>query len=162
MKPSKQIQLRRSFAAPAEAVWALWTTKDGIESWWGPLGFAVTVHAIDLRPGGRLDYTMTAVAPDQIGFMNRAGMPLAHTVTITYTEVVPLRRLAYINLVDFVPGVAAYEVGTLVDLRETAAGVDMTLTLDAMHDQMWTERAVAGWESELGKLEALVGQRASS
>jgi hypothetical protein len=27
----------------------------------------------------------------------------------------------------------------------------MALTIDAMHDEEWTRRAVAGWEMELGK-----------
>jgi uncharacterized protein YndB with AHSA1/START domain len=64
-------------------VWALWTTKDGIESWWGPEGFSVTVQHLDLRPGGELRYTMTATAPDQVAFMRQAGMPLATEVSFT-------------------------------------------------------------------------------
>ncbi len=28
----------------------------------------------------------------------------------------------------------------------------MTLTFDRMHDELWTERATAGWTMELGKL----------
>ena len=31
--------------------------------------------------------------------------------------------------------------------------MDLKLTLDAMHDEEWTQRAVMGWEQELGKLE---------
>jgi hypothetical protein len=29
----------------------------------------------------------------------------------------------------------------------------MVLTFDAMHDEVWTQRAAMGWENELGKLE---------
>ena len=54
--------IRRSFAAPIEEVWALWTTREGIESWWGPEGFEVEVTEMDLRPGGELSYLMTAKA----------------------------------------------------------------------------------------------------
>jgi hypothetical protein len=28
-----------------------------------------------------------------------------------------------------------------------------------MHDEEWTQRAVMGWESELGKLEKTIGER---
>jgi hypothetical protein len=35
----------------------------------------------------------------------------------------------------------------------------MTLTIDPMHDDEWTKRAVMGWESELGKLEASIERR---
>ena len=37
----------------------------------------------------------------------------------------------------------------------------MVLTLDAMHDESWTQRAVMGWESELGKLAVALEGRAS-
>ena len=32
----------------------------------------------------------------------------------------------------------------------------MVLTFDAMHDEQWTARAVAGHESELGKLDKIL------
>lgn len=158
--PRRRTRLERTFSAPIEDVWALWTTKDGIESWWGPVGFEVTVRSIDLKPGGQLIYVMTATAPEQIAFMKQAGMPLATEAKVTYTEVEPERRLAYTTLADFIPDVPAYEVATIVELIAVADGVQMVLTLDAMHDDIWTERAVAGWESEIGKLEAVVAARA--
>jgi uncharacterized protein YndB with AHSA1/START domain len=62
---------------PPSTSWTLWTTKAGIESWWGPEGFNVTVTSLDLRPGGELVYLMTATAPEQVAFMKRAGMPIS-------------------------------------------------------------------------------------
>ena len=150
------ITLERTYRASIEDVWALWTTKDGIESWWGPEGFTVTVRGLDLRPGGELSYTMTATAPPQVKFMTDAGMPLTQDLTITYTDVAPPVRLAYTNHVDFIPDHGAYDVGTLVELHPTGELVRMALTIDAMHDTEWTQRAVAGWESELGKLDRLL------
>lgn len=35
----------------------------------------------------------------------------------------------------------------------------MTVTIDAMHSDEWTDRAVMGWESQLAKLEAVVVAR---
>jgi uncharacterized protein YndB with AHSA1/START domain len=137
-------------------VWALWTTKSGIESWWGPEGFEVTVTSLDLRPGGELIYLMTAVAPEQMAFMKTARMPLTSECKVTYTEVSTMRRLAFKTLADFVPGVAPYEVGTVVELKASADGVLLVITFDAMHDDVWTERARAGHESQLRKLDALV------
>ncbi len=61
-------------------------------------------------------------------------------------------RLDYLNLADFIPGVAPYETATRVDFVEVANGVRMTLTLAPMHDDTWTQRMAAGWESELDKL----------
>ena len=79
-------------------------------------------------------------------------MPLSHEARILYNEIVPKKRLAYTNLVDFVPDVKAYNVDTLLELEEKAGRVQLRLTLDPMHDSAWTHRAVSGWESELGKL----------
>ena len=61
--PDRRIRLERTFQATLEDVWQLWTTKEGIESWWGPEGFSVQVRTLDLRPGGLLQYAMTATAP---------------------------------------------------------------------------------------------------
>ena len=155
----RKVTLERTFDATIEDVWELWTTKDGIESWWGPEGFAVEVRKLDLRPGGDLIYAMTATAPDQIEFMKKSGMPLTTETRILFTEIVPQQRLAYTNIVDFVPGVMPYEVATIVEFETSPHGVRMVLTMDAMHDENWTKMAVMGWESELGKLAKLLGER---
>jgi hypothetical protein len=36
----RRITLERVYQADVQDVWDLWTTKDGIESWWGPGGRA--------------------------------------------------------------------------------------------------------------------------
>jgi uncharacterized protein YndB with AHSA1/START domain len=151
-----RFSIQRAYAASIDEAWALWTTGSGIESWWGPEGFDVAVASLDLRPGGELVYLMTAVAPEQVAFMKRAGMPLTSECKVTYTEVSPPSRLAYKTLADFVPGVAPYEVATVVELKETTEGVNLTITFDAMHDDEWTERARAGHESQMRKLDALL------
>jgi uncharacterized protein YndB with AHSA1/START domain len=157
---TKKIRLERVYDASIEDVWDLWTTKDGIESWWGPDGFRVDVIELDLCPGGQLYYAMTATGEAQIAFMKQAGMPQTTKTRITYTEVLRHRRLAYVNHVDFVPGVAPYETPMSVDFAPAPNGVRLVLTLDPMHDEVWTGRMVAGWEAELGKLERLIAARA--
>ena len=157
----RRFTIDRTFQSTLTDVWALWTTSDGIESWWGPEGFTVTVRSLDLQAGGRLQYTMTATAAPQVAFMHANGMPIATEATITYSEVTPMTRLAYVHLVDFVPDVAAYDVATVVELVEQEHGVRLLLTLDPMHDPMWTERAIAGWQSELGKLESVIASHAT-
>jgi uncharacterized protein YndB with AHSA1/START domain len=151
-----QFSIQRTYAASIDEAWALWTTKSGIESWWGPEGFDVTVTSLDLRPGGELVYLMTAVAPEQMAFMKRAGMPLTNECKVTYTEVSSPNRLAYKILADFVPGVAPYGVATVVEMNATTDGVKLTITFDAMHEDVWTERARAGHESQMRKLDALL------
>jgi uncharacterized protein YndB with AHSA1/START domain len=146
------VVLERTYDASAAEIWEMWTTPNGIEAWWGPDGFRVVVHAIDVAPGGHLVYTMEAIGPEQIEHVKGAGMPVATTHDVTFTDVVPYRRLSYSTAVDFIPGVAPYTAETRVVLAPIAAGTRLTLTLDAMHDEHWTGLAVAGWESELDRL----------
>lgn len=161
-RADSRIRLERVYHADLQDVWDLWTTKDGIESWWGPGGFAVTVRRLDLRPGGELHYAMTAVGPPQVEFMKQHGMPLTQELRITFTEVVPLARLAYLHLADFIPGVDPYDVATVVEMQQVGDDVRMTLTFDAMHSDEWTMRARMGWESELGKLSDVIDRRRGS
>jgi uncharacterized protein YndB with AHSA1/START domain len=137
-------ELQRTYAATPEEVWELWTTAAGIETWWAPDGFEVTVDTLELRPGGELVYTMTATGPEQIEFMRNAGMPLSTQSRKTFTEIDAPRRLAYDSLVDFVPGVEPYTFSTTVD------------TVEAMHDEEWTQRLLAGRANELDNLARLV------
>ncbi len=156
-----KITMERSYQATIEDVWELWTTAEGVESWWGPEGFAVKVHKLDLRPGGEMRYAMSAVAPEQIAFMKSAGMPLTTETKITYTEVSAPRRLAFTQLADFIPGVAPYDVAMLMELHASGGSVRMVLTLDAMHNEEWTRNMAMGWESELGRIGKALEARAA-
>jgi uncharacterized protein YndB with AHSA1/START domain len=153
----RQITMERTYSASAQDIWDLWTTREGIESWWAPDGFSVEVTELDLRPGGRLRYAMTAVTRDMIEFMNRAGMPVSTEARKTFTEVVARERLAYLSLADFIPGVEPYEFATVVELEAGSQGVRLVMTVEPMHDDVWTGRLVKGRENELDNLARLIG-----
>jgi uncharacterized protein YndB with AHSA1/START domain len=151
-KARRRVTIERTFDASIEDVWDMWTTREGIESWWGPEGFRVSVRTLELRPGGHMNYAMTATEPDQIEFLKKAGMPITSEHRLTFTEIVPQQRLAYDHVADFIPGVKPYDMATLVEFEVGPQGAKMTLTFDAMHDDHWTEMATMGWQSELDKL----------
>jgi uncharacterized protein YndB with AHSA1/START domain len=152
----KRRRIVRTYPTSLERAWELWTTPDGIASWWGPEGFHIEVHRMELVPGGVLEYSMITEDEGIKAYLAEQGMPASHLATIRYSDVVPMRRLAYAHVVDFIPDVERYEVTTLLELEPTTDGVRLTLTLDAMHSDEWTDRAVAGWVSELDKLDRLV------
>lgn len=147
-----KIRIERDYDAPTDLIWKLWTTPEGIESWWAPDGFTVKVQKLELKPKGELVYTMTASGPEQIEFMRNAGMPLTTESRKTFTEVKPLTRLAYLSLVDFVPNHEPYEFLTVVDLADTGGRTNVVMTVDRMHDDIWTQRLIAGRENELNNL----------
>ena len=159
----KRINLQRTFNASLDLVWELWTTKEGIESWWGPPGFEVKVSKLELRAGGALEYVMTCVGAEQIAFMKQQNQPLTTPLKARYTEVSPKTLAAWMNLADFIPGVDPYEVETRLTLTaQGAESVRVDLQLDAMHNEFYTSMATQGWEMEMGKLAASIESRRKS
>ena len=152
-------RIERTYPTTADEIWELWTTREGIESWWAPDGFTLEVEKLELEPGGELVYTMTATGPEQIEFMRNAGMPLVTRSQKRFTEIAPTTRLAYTSLVDFVPDVSPYEFSTVVTIEPSEAGVTVTMTVEPMHDRIWTERLLAGRTNELDNLARVVEQR---
>jgi uncharacterized protein YndB with AHSA1/START domain len=162
-KTSRQkITIERTFEASMEDAWNLWTTKEGLESWWGPEGFSTTVRRLELRPGGKFEYEMTATGQEQVEAMRKANLPLTSRAHGTYGEVTPRRRLAYRTVADFIPGVKPYEVGAVIDFHIVPHGVRLTITEDAMHNEEWTKMSEMGMSSSLDRLaRALEGKRGS-
>ena len=153
------IRIERSYDAPVETIWELWTTPAGIEAWWAPDGFATEVRKLELEPGGELIYTMTAAAPDQVEFMQNAGMPLSTESRKRFTEIERPSRLAYASLADFIPGVDPYDFMTVIELTEENGSTHVVMTMDALHDETWTERLVMGRRNELENLAGVIAGR---
>ena len=153
-------RLERSYDAPAELVWELLTTAAGLDEWWAPDGFETKVSEIELRPGGQLRYTMTATSAEQVAFMRETGNPLAVQLRKTFTEVAPPARLAYLSLIDFVPGIEAYEHLTTIDIEPAGDRTIVVMTINPLHDEIWTQGYRAHRGSELDKLGAAIKRRA--
>ncbi|MEV8214061.1 SRPBCC domain-containing protein [Leifsonia sp. NPDC077715] len=148
--------IERTIPAPPETVWTLWTTAGGISRWWAPDGFRTDVDRIDPTPGGELVYTMTAEDPAQVAFLQQNGLPLATQARKVFTELDPPHRVAYRSLIDFVPDHAPYEQLTTVDLEPTEGGTRVVMQVEELHDDVWTERLLAGRANELDNLARLV------
>ena len=152
-KTQKTFAVERMLKASPEKVWQMWTTREGLERWWGPEGFNVQVLHIEVRVGGHFELIMKTEVPEIVAMLKEGGMSASHRLRGDYTVVEPNRRLAYTNLVDFLPGLSPYKTTTSVELTALAGGTRIVVTNDVMHDAMWTERARMGWEQEIGKLE---------
>ena len=149
-----KVVIERTFRAKLDEVWDLWTTKAGFESWWGPQGFRVEVQEIDARVGGALRYDMIAATPEMIAAMKEMGQPPSHATRSSFAELAPRSRIVLRNVIDFLPGVAAYESHIAVDFFPDGDRVRMVVTLDAMHDEQFTRMQKEGFTSQLSKLDA--------
>jgi uncharacterized protein YndB with AHSA1/START domain len=153
-------RLERTYAAPTELIWELWTTAAGLDEWFAPNGFESRVSDLDLRPGGQLRFTMTATGPAEVAFMEETDNPLAVELRKTFTEVAPPARLAYWTLIDFIPGHEPYEHLTTVDIEPAGDRTSVVMTIDPLHDEAWTQGYLAHRGNELDNLEAAIRRRA--
>ena len=145
--------IERSYRAQVEELWALWTTKDGFESWWGPEGFRVEVHAIEPHRNGTLHYDMIADSAEAIAAMKQAGQPLSHATRGRFTTFEPHTRLALTHTIDFLPGVTPYDSTMVVEFFPSGNQVLMVVTLDGMHDEQFSRMQEVGFTSQLTKLD---------
>lgn len=83
----RAIVATRLFDAPRELVFEMWTNADHIAKWYGPKGFSVTTHEMDVRPGGVWRFVMHG--PDGKDYDNK----------IVYVEVLKPERLVYDHVV---------------------------------------------------------------
>jgi uncharacterized protein YndB with AHSA1/START domain len=160
MAQSKQqkVVIERTYRARVQELWDLWTTKQGFEAWWGPVGFRVEVHELEACVGGKLHYDMIADAPEHIAAMRQMGRPLSHPSRGSFTELEPLRHLAITSLVDFLPGVEPYDFTMRVEFFSSGPNVRMVVTLDPMHNEEFTKMTKEGFTSQLTKLDERFGK----
>ncbi|GHG70781.1 SRPBCC domain-containing protein [Comamonas sp. JC664] len=152
-----KVVIERSYRADIQDLWALWTTKEGFESWWGPQGFRADVHELDARVGGALRYDMVADSAEMIAAMKQMGQPTSHATQSRFIEVATHSRLVLTNVIDFLPGVATYESNIAVDFLPSGDRVRMVVTLDAMHSDAFSKMQEEGFTSQLTKLNARFG-----
>ena len=78
------IVIERTFDAPVDLIWQMWTQPEQFKNWYGPEGFTVPVAEMDVRVGGKHLFCMAA--PDGSMKMWSTG---------EYTEIIPNERLVY-------------------------------------------------------------------
>jgi len=80
------VRIERSFAAPVELIWAMWTDPEHFAGWYGPDGATIPIAKMDVRVGGTRLVCMEVQTPDGPMRMCFAG---------EYREVVQNQRLVY-------------------------------------------------------------------
>jgi uncharacterized protein YndB with AHSA1/START domain len=78
------VVIERTFDAPVDLIWQMWTQAEHFKKWYGPKGFTVPVAEMDMRVGGKRLICMES--PDGSMKMWTTG---------EYTEIVPNERLVY-------------------------------------------------------------------
>jgi len=155
---AKQIEVTRTFNAPVEMVWKLWTDPELVKRWWGPAHFTSPVARIDFRIGGRSVVSM--LAPAEMGGQEFYSV-------WEYVSINPLNSIEFIqNLADDAGNkVAPVDVGmppdfptdikTVVSFKKIAEGTtEMTITEYAEFGSI-SQFAQIGLEQSVEKMVAI-------
>jgi len=159
---AETIRFERRYDASLEDVWALWTTRDGLEAWFGPEGMRFEVSVIEPWVGGAFEHVMSAVGAEQRAYLANLERPLTTWVSGRFIEIEPHRRLRIRFDIDFVPGVEAYPYDMLVELEPEAGRVRMVLTADRHPDPEMTRGAAIALTSQLQRFELALAARTTT
>jgi uncharacterized protein YndB with AHSA1/START domain len=138
MSDTKSLHIERTYQAPAEKVFAAWTSEEVLKRWWqAERDWETTEAEVDLRVGG--DVRVVMRDPEK-GVDHGGGGK--------YTEIDPPRRLSFTWLWDG-------------DTRRTLIEIDFVesggaTTVRFTHSGLWDEESVRshehGWSNILDSL----------
>jgi len=151
---SAPIRFERVFDGPVEDLWALWTTKEGLEAWFAPGGCSLEAPIFDGREGGKFEFIMTAVQPHALAYMDNAGRPHVTRTRGHFAEIRPLERVRMQFSMDFLPGVEPYPYSIVVEFHPQGERVRMVVTADAHPDAEMTRLAAQTLDGQLDVFES--------
>jgi len=152
----EEVRAERVIGVSPDLLWSLWTTKAGLESWWSPEGFTMKVVALQVRPGGRIDFRYEDAAmagnPEGREKLRVYGTRPTWSAEGIFLEVDPLRRLAFRQTLDFDLPANRQAFGMTADFRSEPAGTRLILTAAATPSKHWTLLARANLIGQLERL----------
>ncbi len=148
------VVIERSFDAPVDLVWQMWTDAEHFKAWYGPDGATIPVARMDVRVGGTRLVCLEMQSPHG---------PMQMWFTGEYREVVDKTRLVYTETISDEHGnvTSASDVGVTeghplttevrVELEDVDGRTKMVLTHVGIPDD---SPGAAGWAMALDKLAA--------
>ena len=153
------VVIERSFDAPTDLIWQMWTEPEHFKSWYGPGGATLPVAKMDVRVGGARLVCMEMETP---------GGPMKMWFTGEYREVVENKRLVYTESMSDENGnvLSPSEMGmpaghpmtteVIIELEDVAGRTKMVMTHAGIPAD---SPGAAGWVAALDKLAAYVEAR---
>lgn len=158
MIDTNDVHIDRTFDAPIEIIWSMWTEPEHFANWYGPLGARIPTAEMDVRIGGRRRIAMEMDTPNG---------PMVMFFVGEYREVEPMTRLVYTeSMADAegnvlsaerlgMPGGAPTETSIVVTLEDLGTRTRMTLTHVGVPGD---SPGAQGWAMAIDKLEARVSE----
>jgi uncharacterized protein YndB with AHSA1/START domain len=154
--PQDAVVIERSFDAPVDLIWRMWTDPQHFKAWYGPSGATIPVATMDVRVGGTRLVYMEMPSPDGPVQMWFAG---------EYREVVKNERLVYTDSMSDENGkvLSPSDMGipeghpVTTEVRVELADVGGRTRMVMTHSGIPGDSAgAAGWTMALDKLAAHV------
>jgi uncharacterized protein YndB with AHSA1/START domain len=153
------VVLERSFDAPVDLIWQMWTDPTHFKAWYGPEGATIPVAKMDVRVGGTRLVCMEMQSPNG---------PMQMWFTGEYREVVENIRLVYTeSMADengnvLTPSAVGMPEGhpttteITVELQNVNGSTKMVMTHAGIPSD---SPGAAGWTMAFDKLTAYVATR---
>jgi uncharacterized protein YndB with AHSA1/START domain len=151
------VVIERTFAAPVELIWQMWTDPELFREWYGPGGASIPAATMDVRVGGTRLVCMEVHTPDG---------PMRMWFVGEYREVVENERLVYTESmsdehgnVSSDPGMPA-EFPTTTEVHVELSDIDGRTKMVLTHVGIPSDSPGAvGWSIALDKLAANIAAR---
>jgi uncharacterized protein YndB with AHSA1/START domain len=153
---TQDVVIERSFSAPVDLIWQMWTEPEHFKAWYGPDGATIPTAKMDVRVGGTRLVGMEMPTPNGLMQMWFAG---------EYREVIENERLVYTEFMSDKDGnvVSPSDMGmpeghpttteVRVELEDIGGRTRMVLTHTGIPAG---SPGAAGWTMALDKLAAHV------
>ena len=148
------VVIERTFDAPVNLVWQMWTVPEHFQAWYGPDGASIPIAKMDVRVGGRRLVCMEMPSPQGAMQMWFTG---------EYREVVENERLVYTESMSDENGnvASASDMGmpeghpTTTEVRVELEAVDGRTKMVMTHAGIPADSpGAAGWAMAFDKLAA--------
>jgi len=150
------VVIERTFDAPADLIWQMWTEPEHFKAWYGPDGATIPVAKMDVRAGGSRLVCMEMDTPGGLMQMWFTGeyRQVIQNQRLSYTESISDENGTVLSPQDTgMPGGQPATTEVTVDLEDLGGRTKMVLT----HTGIAADSAGnAGWTMALSKLAAHV------
>ena len=150
------VVIERTFDAPIDLIWQMWTNPEHFRAWYGPDGASIPVAKMDVRVGGSRLVCMDVQTP---------GGPMQMWFAGEYREVIENERLVYTeamsdengNVASAAPAGMAEGHPTTTEVRVELADLGGRTKMVLTHAGIPADSpGAAGWAMALDKLESYV------
>ena len=135
------LAITRTFAAPRELVFKVWTQPEHLARWWGPKGFTTPSCQVDVRPGGA--YRTVMRSPEGKDICMRGQ----------YREVVPPERLVMTFAWEGEDGQPGRETLVTVTFAEDGQNTRLTFEQGVFETVEACQAHTRGWSEFLQRLD---------